>query len=63
MPTANNQKLNRGGDGQSKQNYSAVRTGNTDGSIKFGLIYLITLSVVIWFIAFYLFKIGYKIKS
>ena len=36
MSTANNQKLNRGGDGQSKQNYSAVRTGNTDGSIKFG---------------------------
>ena len=37
--------------------------GVSDGSIKFGLIYLITLSVVIWFIAFYLFKIGYKIKS
>ena len=36
MPTANNQKLNRGGDGQAKQNYSAVRTGTDKGSISFG---------------------------
>ena len=34
--TANNQKLNRGGDGQAKQNYSAVRTGTDKGSISFG---------------------------
>jgi len=36
MSTANNQKLNRGGDGQQKQNYSAVRTGTDKGSISFG---------------------------
>ena len=39
MPTANNQKLNRGGDGQAKQNYTAVRYGNEKGSIKFGHIH------------------------
>ena len=39
MSTAKNQKLNRGGDGQSKQNYSAVRYGNDKGSIKFGHIH------------------------
>ena len=38
MPTANNQKLNRGDEGQSKQNYSAVRYGTDKGSIKFGTI-------------------------
>ena len=37
--------------------------GVSDGSIKFGLIYLTIISLVIWFISFYLFKIGYKIKS
>ncbi len=37
--------------------------GVSDGSIKFGLIYLTIISFVIWFISFYLFKIGYKIKS
>ena len=36
MPTANNQKLNRNGKGQSKKNYSAVRTGTDKGSISFG---------------------------
>ena len=36
MATASNQKLNRGGDGQSKQNYSAVRYGTDKGSISFG---------------------------
>ena len=36
MATAGNQKLNRGGDGQQKQNYSAVRTGTDKGSISFG---------------------------
>ena len=38
MPTASNQKLNRGNEGQAKQNYSAVRYGNDKGSIKFGVI-------------------------
>jgi len=37
--------------------------GNSDGSIKLGLIYLSVLSMVTWFIAFYLYKKGYKIKS
>ena len=36
---------------------------NMDGSIKFGLIYLSILSVLTWFIAFQLYKKGYKIKS
>jgi hypothetical protein len=36
MPTASNQKLNRGGENQAKQNYSAVRTGTDKGSISFG---------------------------
>ena len=40
MPTANNQKLNRGDDeGQAKSNYSAVRYGTYKGSIKFGHIH------------------------
>ena len=39
MATARNQKLNRGGDGQAKQNYTAVRYGNEKGSIKFGHIH------------------------
>ena len=38
MPTADNQKLNRGDEGQAKQNYSAVRYGTDKGSIKFGTI-------------------------
>ena len=38
MPTASNQKLNRGGENQAKQNYSAVRTGTDKGSIQFGVI-------------------------
>jgi ABC-2 type transport system permease protein len=37
--------------------------GVSDGSIKFGLIYLFVLSSLIWFIAYALFKKGYKIKS
>ena len=36
MATASNQKLNRGGENQAKQNYSAVRTGTDKGSISFG---------------------------
>ena len=37
--------------------------GEADGSIKFGLFYLIILSCIIWFAAYILFKKGYKIKS
>jgi len=37
--------------------------GTSDGSIKFGLFYLILLSFVTWFVAYILFKKGYKIKS
>ena len=37
--------------------------GNADSSIKFGLLYLICLSVIIWFIAYILYKKGYKIRS
>jgi ABC-2 type transport system permease protein len=37
--------------------------GASDGSIKFGLFYLIALSFVTWFVAYILFKKGYKIKS
>jgi len=37
--------------------------GTSDGSIKFGLFYLIILSFVTWFVAYILFKKGYKIKS
>ena len=37
--------------------------GTSDGSINFGLIYLTILSIIMWLISYYLFKIGYKIKS
>ena len=37
--------------------------GISDGSIKFGLFYLILLSFLTWFVAYILFKKGYKIKS
>ena len=37
--------------------------GISDGSVSIGLIYLTILSLIIWFVAFYLYKIGYKIKS
>jgi len=36
---------------------------NMDGSIKFGLIYLTILAILTWFIAYKLYKKGYKIKS
>ena len=36
--------------------------GTADGSIKFGIIYLIILSILSWFVAFILFKKGYKLK-
>ncbi len=34
-----------------------------DGSIKFGLTYLFILSIIMWIIAYTLYKKGYKIKS
>jgi len=37
--------------------------GVSDGSIKFGLYYLIVLSCLTWFVSYILFKKGYKIKS
>ena len=37
--------------------------GIADGSIQFGLLYLILLSFITWFAAYILFKNGYKIKS
>ena len=37
--------------------------GISDGSINFGVIYLLVLSIIMWLISFYLYKIGYKIKS
>ena len=37
--------------------------GVSDGSIFFGLIYLTILAFVMWFLSYYLYKIGYKIKS
>jgi len=37
--------------------------GESDGSISVGLIYLIILSFIMWYLAFYLYKKGYKIKS
>tara|TARA_Y100000590_G_scaffold125940_1_gene144020 strand:- start:1877 stop:2692 length:816 start_codon:yes stop_codon:yes gene_type:complete len=37
--------------------------GVADGSIYFGLFYLVILSYITWFVAYILFKRGYKIKS
>ena len=37
--------------------------GISDGSTLFGLFYLSFFSLVLWSIAYYLYKIGYKIKS
>ena len=37
--------------------------GKADGSIIIGLIYLSVLSLVSWFVAYFLYKKGYKIKS
>jgi ABC-2 type transport system permease protein len=37
--------------------------GKSDGSVTIGLIYLIILSIVMWYVAFLLYKKGYKIKS
>jgi len=37
--------------------------GVSDGSIIFGLVYLLSLSLALWCTAYYLYKKGYKIKS
>lgn len=37
--------------------------GISDGPINFGLLYLLFFNLVLWFIAYYLYKTGYKIKS
>jgi ABC-2 type transport system permease protein len=37
--------------------------GKSDGSTSVGLIYLTILSFIMWYLAFYLYKKGYKIKS
>ena len=37
--------------------------GVSDGSIVFGLFYLTILAFAMWFLSYYLYKIGYKIKS
>ena len=37
--------------------------GKSDGSITIGLIYLTILSIIMWYVAFFLYKKGYKIKS
>jgi ABC-2 type transport system permease protein len=42
--------------------YRYGHLGVSDGSIKFGLFYLIVLSCLSWFAAYILFKRGYKIK-
>ena len=36
---------------------------NMDGSITFGLVYLTIFAIIIWYIAYLLYKKGYKIKS
>jgi ABC-2 type transport system permease protein len=37
--------------------------GASDGSISIGIIYLTVISLIMGYISFYLYKIGYKIKS
>ena len=37
--------------------------GSSDGSVFFGSIYLVILSIIIWYIAYLLYKKGYKIKT
>ena len=37
--------------------------GTSDGSIVFGMIFLTIILLIAWFFSYYLFKIGYKIKS
>ena len=37
--------------------------GISDGSTIFGSFYLLSFSLVLWWSAYYLYKIGYKIKT
>ena len=37
--------------------------GQLDGSLTFGILYLLIISVLTWYLAYTLFKKGYKIKS
>ena len=37
--------------------------GTSDGLINNGIIYLTILSMIMWMISYYLYKVGYKIKS
>ena len=37
--------------------------GKSDGALKFGIAYLISLSIIFWLISYFLYKKGYKIKS
>ncbi len=37
--------------------------GQSDGSIKFGVIFLLIISFIAWYISYLLFRKGYKIKS
>ena len=37
--------------------------GISDGSTTFGVIYLLVLNLLLWWTAYYLYKIGYKIKT
>ena len=37
--------------------------GQLDGSLKFGITFLLIISIVTWYFAYLLFKKGYKIKS
>tara|TARA_B100000575_G_C22761738_1_gene453324 strand:- start:215 stop:529 length:315 start_codon:yes stop_codon:yes gene_type:complete len=41
--------------------YSMI--GINDGPIKIGIIYLLSLNLIFWFIAYFLYKKGYKIKT
>ena len=41
--------------------YSMI--GISDGPIKIGIIYLLSLNLIFWFIAYFLYKKGYKIKT
>ena len=36
--------------------------GMSDGSVNFGISYLIILCILTWFVSYILFKKGYKIK-
>tara|TARA_B100000965_G_scaffold396582_1_gene411731 strand:+ start:641 stop:1453 length:813 start_codon:yes stop_codon:yes gene_type:complete len=37
--------------------------GSSDGSIYFGILYLLLLSILSWYLAYFLYKKGYKLKS